>query len=282
MDKSDGDACVCKSTSGNTWCGDLAIQKPNSRLTGGRFNNGFEDCDSSDAGCAPNEKCAKDAFGNSLCYCERKQYYGEFQPPFSAFTEEPYTFNVQFRDDSVPATTLWDFDKLGTSGDCITALFASVSDLLMTRGVPMPVGPLNVQTRRNFYCAVTLTARAPDATYAPPGIYIVDTRTLTAICPDCNVTEIPAVLHPLGRYSTRQSDAQREFGSASVAVTTLSTRCATSCSNTARQRLEQAKTYKAAAQLYYNTCVDGDITCRISQYYSISARQVASEGMNIA
>jgi hypothetical protein len=269
--------CVCTGNPPITtdYCGD------------GIWATSTEACEGNDAHCgAPWFECDMDRIADGdtdddICVCDRKPYYGEFQPPFTAFTDEIHTFNVVFADNSTLTPVTWVFAKDRTSGDCVNTINFPTRTMTQAYKTNFNLGPLALQARRGSYCAVTLTARAPDSTYAPPGTYSVDTRTLTAICPDCNVTEIPAILHPIGMYSTGLWDAQREYGSASIAVSSLISKCASSCSATAKMRMEQAKTNRAAAQLYYETCVDGDITCRLSQYYSRTAKQYAVEGMNL-
>jgi hypothetical protein len=93
------------------------------------------------------------------------------------------------------------------------------------------------------------------------------------------VLEIPAVIHPIGMYSTSEDDAGRAYLSAQAAVNSLSTRCTPPCSAIVKSKLEVAQKNLAAAEYFLKDC-SGDL-CRLSQYYSARARELVSEGLRL-
>ena len=298
MDFATNRACICSSDDGgvNGICGD------------GRKDSS-ETCDTGNStvpgtgGCAAGYVCHSPAaiYDNDPPKCEcfsSNVYNGNFNDG-TVFSDNPvYNFHLDFTDQSTTsaASILWTFDFVGDFyGDpndtyCIKS-GATKSENLMntgtksvtkgdhTEGTPSDLGDIIIVAKDGGGCFAEVGADSP----APPthiyGLYGLDTRNLAELCPTCELYDIPAVMNPLGKYSSSPTAAQLELSSAYKAVATLISSCG-SCTGTKNEKMQEAMRNRAAAELYLDGCLTNKASlCRLVSYYASTARQLANEGM---
>ncbi len=271
--------CFCK-TSPQETCGD-------------GITTGAEDCDigkaDPDSDCPINKECE----GN--CRCDVSgDYDGEFSPPFSA-TGETAKFDIEFTDISTVPPSLkpvsWKVDYIGSIGDCLLNTPNVRFDVPDTRdyptGVPIYLGELFLVALEQSYCLATMEAvvQAAGSHEVVEQSYILDTRPLPKLCPTCEIPELPAIIHSHGIYSSSVTEAQKNYDSASVVVSTLITLCGedTNCPTKpeAKVPLDDARIHLSAANRYLEGCATGGSLCRLSNYYSTRARELASQGISL-
>jgi hypothetical protein len=235
--------------------------------------------------------------GDAACVCDSAcQYDGTFNS--QSVSDDCHVFNpVLFTDSSTDGCTnpvTWtfkfrDFTGVPNGTYCIFGPDGSEERMYdgpldVDRGGttdPSALGTIRVCAKRGGACTANVYAVPPDGAGWETGFYMVDTRDLAKLCPTCEVPEIPQIIHPIGLYSGTPTEAKKLYDSAYRAVETLTARCAATCSPAAKQKLEQAKTHRAAAGLYLDRCRFESQTnlCRLVSYYSTMASQLAGEGM---
>lgn len=231
-------------------------------------------------GCSFGQEC-REVSETCTCVNSPCEYMGHFNSV--SWTSDFEILLVNFTDESTGGCgdpIGWTFTSLPVSGqDCLggTPVF-SANDQTVPKGHEVPIGTLTLETTPDGgVCSAVIQATDPD------GVTTVGVYTITSyeqpLCPTCQVIEIPAIIHPIGMYSTSLSDAQKAYTSASAAVNSLSAKCTPTCSASAGAKLTEANTNLNAAQLYLSPCVDGSSLCRLSQYYSVMAQELAREGM---
>lgn len=216
---------------------------------------------------------------------------GMFNPPYNK-TGEVASFNIHFSDNSIAPDSYtqinWIFSNTGSSGDCI----GGTPTFTWTPPVnPHPVSKKGIDSVANVLvkvlpgksCKFVLKAVAPDGTIVRHGYALMDTLTAAGrtIAPEAEIPEIPAIIHPTSIYSSKRADAATAYDSAHVVVDSLNAACSAGCSDLAKTKLSEAKTYLNAASLFLDSCTDGRPTCATSQYYSARAKELASEGLSV-
>lgn len=182
---------------------------------------------------------------------------------------------LEFTDESDPyyPSVDWTFAIESTSG--CAAGYPDVSlpagAQTVTPGDTIDLGDLAL-VAHDVDCEVTISAVSSSSTVY--GLYSL-TYLPTAICPNCEVTEVPAVTQPITLYSASQSDAQAAYESAESAVDSLDQRCsASACSGEVSTKLAEAKNHLFFAAEYLGLCSPGDISCRYAQYYAQEAESL--------
>lgn len=192
---------------------------------------------------------------------------------------EVVVFSVIFTDSSQGASRInWTFENMSSIG-CISAEYTQPlpNPIAFNRGEVKTVGTLRLATLPNTFCAVIMTAMAPDNNIVL-GFYNLTPGT--AGIPSTQIPEIPAIIHPTNIYSAKLDDAIRAFDSGKTTVNSLSVECATYCPAAATAALANAVIHINAAEFYLGTCTsDGQPECRLSQYYSDRAQELAAEGL---
>ncbi len=286
--------CTCVPNNTHGWCPDGHMDPPGETCdTGGNNLIG-----PTDARCGVSLDCCSAGFfcNDVICACESATRYDGY---FNSQTSRGSTvkdFPVTFTDASTlspPAPVPWIFnfnDFVGSPApeDCITSGPVKCESHMLegSKVVPyhgtLPLNSITVAVKPDGACFAYAQA-APPTGAAVIGFYGIDTRNLAALCPSCKVVEIPAIMNPLSMYSGSLPQATKDYASATVAVNTLKSRCAVTCSSTAEGKLQEALTHEAAATLYYSDCQSGasgsPLFCRMVGYYSSRARALAEEGM---
>jgi hypothetical protein len=269
------DECVCSSIIG-TYCGDGDVQHPNAQ----HLN---EQCEST-------LDCAKLGFGPNYV-CDTCSCTNDPSATISGFfitqtkTAERATFDVLFNDTS-PATfklVYWNFywDDSDFVGTCLKNYIEPLQLKKPSQVKPkkqVDVSDLNMTTVPGKTCR--LTAHAKASHFTADGTYLLNAVGLGTICPSCTIQEIPSVIHPIGMYSTKYGDALNAYNSATLVVSQLRAMCP-ACSSAANAKLSEANSNLDAAGLFAENCKnDGDL-CRLSQYYSARARELANGGLSL-
>jgi hypothetical protein len=109
---------------------------------------------------------------------------------------------------------------------------------------------------------------------------VVDARPISQLCPNCNVTELPAIIHPLTLYSGNPTDAQRAVASATLAVSSLQGECP--CASNVEAMLSNARVHLTAARTFLTGCSAGSSSeCRLAQYYAGRASEIAASARSL-
>lgn len=218
--------------------------------------------------------------------CTGVAYYdGEFVGATYISDTLSYNFAVSFRDKSVAATSPvdWTFslDQSSVSGQCLQKDFSEDGNT-----IPIDIGQLessladlSIVTVTGSYCTVDLVAETHGKKVV--GTYSLVANDLGPICPNCEVTEIPAVIHPISVYSLKRADASEKYIQTEMVLNNLTARCISGCSNKVQAKITNAKTNLLAAEMYLQDCQDGRTACRLSQYYSTQARSAIDDAYSL-
>ena len=205
---------------------------------------------------------------------------------------EAQVFDIYFTDRSIapPPTVSWDFSLnpgVDYTGNCLMTNRISMQDVsipLRERHYHVEELQLALRTTQNNYCMATVHATAPDGTEIN-GTYLLEHRYLPPIDPHAQIPEIPAVIHPINIYSPSPADAQDAYDRAEGVVAALLADCGGSeCGGNvaASTKLNDAWRHFKAAERYLEECLAGQgQLCRLSQYYSDRANQLAIEGQSL-
>ncbi len=251
----------------------------------GNCNDGVLDVDETcEAGV--DESACNAAAGEQCIDCECQipggGYNGEFNAPWHVITEK-YTFPVEYNDTSnnVPEPIKWDMGMASIGGDCLEIQATLVDYLLLPMYGNDHVGEIIMIALMGSSCSGTAQAIAPNGKVVT-GLYMIDTRELPKLCPTCEIPEIPVVIHTLGGYTTGRNDAITAYNSAKAVVNTLTTECIDGdCSPQIEVFWDDARIHLSAAERYLQSCPSGGELCRLSQYYSIRARELAVQGLSL-
>jgi len=219
-------------------------------------------------------------------------YDGQFNSTYHTGTY--FVFPVGFRDqstipgDSNLSMVPWHFVRGEVSPGCSKYTYSPTIESVANTPIPYRVSAythlsnLEMHAKPGEMCTITIKAFYPttgrDAGIGnnPIGWYTLD-DTGSVLCPSCTALEVPSIIHPIGIYSASPDDAKKAYLSAQAAVSGLASACAASCSLSARAKLEEAQKNLAAAEYFQKDCTAN--LCRISQYYSVRARELANQGM---
>ena len=278
-------SCQCLPSNPDGFCGD-GVKDPGQQCDG---THGTQ------AQCAAGFTCDMvTTDGDAACACDSAcQYDGTFNS--QSVSDDFHVFDpVLFTDSSTngcPTPTTWTFTfdppfKGDPTDDyCIIGPSDSKESMdegskSVNRGSSIDLGFIAIRAKNGGACTANVHAVPSGGAGWVSGFYIVDTRDLAKLCPTCEVPEIPQIIHPIGLYSGTSTEAKKLYDSAYRAVETLTARCAATCSTAVKEKLEQAKTHRAAAGLYLDSCNYGQSNlCRLVSYYSTMASQLAGEGM---
>jgi len=229
-----------------------------------------------------------DSDGDSLddnndpnCVAVAATYGGYFNNQTT--TGDSVTFFVNFTDESSPLTVKWDFYYTESCNISPTIVYTTESKNDFVGKTTIKVGNLTVFITPAGYCQVLMTAVNDPNGASVQGEYILKGSQFSASGPSMVIPEIPAVIHPTNLYSNKKADAEKAYSSASVAVLSLQTSvltCTPSC-DSAKAKFSEAQTHLKAAEFYMGGCTDGQVACQLSQYYSIMAKLLASEGSSL-
>jgi hypothetical protein len=293
---------------GRTMVGGCTVPDPNC-CGDGKFStidiDGGEPCDTtapSDTWQDPSDRlraqCNQGYYCSDDCQCLPFDYGGRFIPSYFVKNAESYDLQVAFQDESVLDPDLGIYQIQWTIGiNEVLNCLGDTQDSLDAIGFPSrrtmsPGGlseitsaakPIKLAVAPDKVCIVNMVAEDPNGEQKAEATYILS--PVEAVCPTCEVLEIPAILSPLSIYSADPGKARDSYDSASASVSSLAIKCGVDCMGNDRilNMKKEAQAYLSAATRYNDVCLSRapDIAtyCRISQYYSGKAKSISSEAM---
>lgn len=238
-------------------------------------------------------QCCTDGFDNDLDGfsdgydpddCDVDMFLGSFDDKHESSKNQIVVMDVLFADhsDLIDPTTAvtWDFVDTAPASECdpgfpqINILASDSFAQGQAAGNQKNIGTITLKAAPGKICQAEIRAVAQGDPLAQEfiGSFSLFVEPPGAICPECTVTEIPAVIHRIGFYSDRQAVANTEYNRAKSAYDHISSLCVPGgCGQDVMRLLSKIGNNVNAAKEYLDSCVDGSVSCKLSQYYSSQA-----------